>query len=117
MISRDAATSGQLSLIHRGISDVKDASNNLKILEVKQLASTVNVGGVKESLVRHGQQAQAAQLVDRAWPDDGPKINFCFEVFSPIFFSFSFFLMSPFVKFICQSGATIPKSFFVSLPT
>ena len=48
MISREAATSGQLSLIHRGISDVKDVSNNLKILEVEQLAFQW-VGGVKES--------------------------------------------------------------------
>ena len=41
MISREAATSGQLSLIHRGISDVKDVSNNLKISEVEQLALTL----------------------------------------------------------------------------
>ena len=51
MISREAATSGQLSLIHRGISDVKDVSDSLKILEVEQLAFTLDVGEVKESLV------------------------------------------------------------------
>ena len=48
MISREAATSGQLSLIHRGISDVMDVSNNLEMSEVEQLALTVDVGGVKE---------------------------------------------------------------------
>ena len=106
MISREAATSGQLSLIHRGISDVKDVSNNLNILEIEQLASTLDVGGVKESLVvfRH---LSAWIVRARQWPEFQlvfscvfPCFSIFFHIFlslSFLFFLFFFFLISQFV--------------------
>jgi hypothetical protein len=51
MISREAATSGQLSLISGDISDDKDVSNSLWIWEVEEEALIQDVGGTKERSV------------------------------------------------------------------
>jgi hypothetical protein len=94
MISREAATSGQLSLMHRGISDVKDVSNNLRILEAEQLALTVDGGRNKGESGGFETKLQAscqAQRVDRAWPDNGPNVNLSTYVFLRILTLFSYF--------------------------